>query len=205
MRRTSTVADHTDFLFSRFVVPYYILGAKEVHLIYDKPCKQPFDPKIFERAKRDTNKFNKQHQCMAFTPTSKMPSNWGDYIACCTCKRSIIEAIGLLYLQTTRHRLRSGQCLVMAGCFGGQGEDNAIVMSGDERQLPQHDNRYDTDGEESDIRIWRHVKQSTATSILIYSPDTDVYNIGIGIYEEVSKDVIVQVNVASKEQKYIYI
>ena len=54
------------------------------------------------------------------------------------------------------------------------------------------------------MRIWRHARQSQASSVLIYSPDTDIYNIGIGIYEEIQKDIIVQINIPSKENKYLY-
>ena len=39
----------------------------------------------------------------------------------------------------------------------------------------------------------------------MYSPDTDVSNVGIGIYNEIGKEVIVQVNVATKETRYVYI
>ena len=69
------------------------------------------------------------------------------------------------------------------------------------QELSQQDDRYNTDGEKSDIRIWRHVKQCEGEKILVYFPDTDVSNIGIGIYNEIGKEVIVQVNVATKETR----
>ena len=45
------------------------------------------------------------------------------------------------------------------------------------------------------------MKQCEGEKILVYSPDTDVSNIGIGIYNEIGKEVIVQVNVATKETR----
>ena len=205
LRYTNTVADHASLLFSRFISTYYALGATEVHIIYDKACKQLFGPKSFEISKRDDDKQNKQHKCLSFTPTTTMDSEWNEYIKCCTCKHSIIEALGLCYLQKMRHNLSVGQRLVLAGCFSGEDENNAVIITDNVQELPQQDERYDTDGEEADIRIWRHVKQCVGETILVYSPDTDVSNIGIGIYNEIGKEVIVQVNVVTKEPKYVYI
>ena len=47
---------------------------------------------------------------------------------------------------------------------------------------------------EADTRIWRHAIQTQGTNILIYSPDTDVYNIGLGLHVVncTSKQYIVQ-------------
>ena len=104
-----------------------------------------------------------------------------------------------------RYNLRVGQCLIQAGCFRGEDEDSAIVVTDAAQELSQQDDRYNTDGEESDIRIWRHVKQCEGEKILVYSPDTDVSNVGIGIYNEIGKEVIVQVNIATKETSYVYI
>lgn len=57
------------------------------------------------------------------------------------------------------------------------------------------------------MRIWRHVEAARAQRILVYSPDTDVYNIGISVAHKFPhKDVIVQVNVAhSHDLKYVQI
>ena len=57
---------------------------------------------------------------------------------------------------------------------------------------------------EADMRIWRHVAVVNAHRILVYSPDTDVYNIGTAVAHIFpQKDVIVQVNVAhSRDLRY---
>ena len=56
-------------------------------------------------------------------------------------------------------------------------------------------------------RIWRHVAAVNAQKILVYSPDTDVYNIGIAVAHKFpDKDVILQINVAhSRQCKYVHI
>ena len=46
------------------------------------------------------------------------------------------------------------------------------------------------------MRIWKHAFETQATRILIYSPDTDIYNIGLPLLSEIpNKEVIVQYNV----------
>ena len=41
-----------------------------------------------------------------------------------------------------------------------------------------------SNAEEANKRIWRHATQTSAQRILVYSPDTDVYNIGLPIIQE---------------------
>ena len=57
------------------------------------------------------------------------------------------------------------------------------------------------------MRIWRHVAVVNAHKILVYSPDTDVYNIGIAVEGRyLHKEVIVQINLAhSRELKYVHV
>ena len=199
MRRTATILHYSEFLFNRFVLPHYMGGATQVHLIFDKQNRQLFDPKMFERKRRDDNASTKKsHTCTPFTPNTQIPSKWMEYISCRTCKRSIVEAIGLSYL---RNRLTQGQqVLMLAGCFSGEGEDVPVLISGD--SLPQPTDNYSSNAE-ADICIWRHVQQVAATRILVYSPDSDVYNIGLGLFEEIRKDIIVQVNPISQDNKYV--
>ena len=104
---------------------------------------------------------------------------------CRECKRSIVEAVGLSFLQKGQLFLTGCQNLVIAGCLSGEGENNAWAICSSEaiaEPLPQ----YQSNAEEADNRIWRHAIQSWATNILIYSPDTDVYNIGLGLIGEIT-------------------
>jgi len=47
--------------------------------------------------------------------------------------------------------------------------------------IPDRGPLYTSNALEADNRIWRHAVQTTATKILVYSPDTDVYNIGLSM------------------------
>ena len=46
------------------------------------------------------------------------------------------------------------------------------------------------------MKIWRLVTKTDARHILVYSSDTDVYNIGLSVLNRISdKDIYVQLNV----------
>ena len=50
---------------------------------------------------------------------------------------------------------------------------------------------------EADMRVWRHTLQTKRQRILIYSPDTDVYNIGLTLVQPSSQH-LVQINLPSQ-------
>ena len=190
LRRNTTIATYSQFLFHCFVSPHYIAGSSEVHLVFDEDTKQQFDIKSFERRKRDSKEKSSYHTCINFQPETANPTKWQDYLTCRTCKRSIIEAIGLSLL---RSRLtRDSQVLVLAGCFCGSEEDTPVITTGD--SLPQPLPSFTTNAEEAALIIWKHVKECSSVKILIYSPDSDVCNIGLGLFEELHKDIVIQLN-----------
>ena len=176
LRRTKTIAHYGQ---QRFALKYYQAGVSEVHLIFDEPGRQAFNPKVFEHSKRDQKSISKIHEHVTFTPDAATPSTWRDYIECRQCKRSLIKAIGLSYLKKGRLMLRQGQTLVIAGCFSGEGENNNVWII-HAHSIPESTSRYTSNAEEADMRIWCHATRSWANRILIYSPDIDVYNIGLG-------------------------
>lgn len=83
----------------------------------------------------------------------------------------------------------------MAGGFQGEIQDTAWCVTGNHR--PQPNPLYTCSAEESDTRIWLHVRESNAERVLVMSPDTDVYNIGL---TQTDKSVVVQINLYSSKQ-----
>lgn len=116
---------------------------------------------------------------------------------------AIIEAIGLSYMQSARFSLRNHQSLVWQDVFlVMQTKCPSLFL---EMAIYQLVFQCSSRAEEADMRIWRHVTVANAQRILIYSPDTDVYNIGVAVANKLSH-VIVQINVVyAREQKYIHI
>ena len=93
--------------------------------------------------------------------------------------------------------LQGQQHLVLAGCFTS--EYTWLIRAG---ALPETAYLYTSNAHEADNRIWRHAIQTTANKILVCSPDTDVYNIGLSMPN--NKDYIVQLNVHhSPDKKYL--
>ena len=66
---------------------------------------------------------------------------------------------------------------------------------------------YYSNAEEADNRIWRHAVQCHANVILIYSPNTNVYNIGLShLSQRPNTTYVIQLNMPhSDEKRYINI
>ena len=70
--------------------------------------------------------------------------------------------------------------------------DTVWYVQGNNKAQP--DPLYLCKAEESDTRIWFHVKHTVSRNILIMSPDTDVYHIGSPLQRSTDKHVILQIN-----------
>ena len=57
-----------------------------------------------------------------------------------------------------------------------------------------------TSAAEADTRVWLHAKKTTAQTVLVISPDTDTYHIGLGLPWIKDKHVIVQINQLSSKE-----
>ena len=201
LRHTTNITDYAKLLFKRFVLPQYSAGAREVHLVFDIKGQNKFNPKCFEQARRDQHSSNSDgHYHVQFTPITKIPTGWRGYIECRQCKQSIIEAIGLSYLQTARYLIPPHKEFVLAG----YAQDGGTPMAIRENTLPEPHTQYYSNALEADMRIWTHVIHTEQQQVLVYSPDTDVYNIGLTITTD--KECIVQVNLPhTAETKYVHL
>lgn len=84
--------------------------------------------------------------------------------------------------------------MIVAGCISGSGEDNAWLLHTAQFVVEQPVDYY-SNAEEADSRMWRHAVQCQANVVLIYSPDTDEYNIGFSHFNQHPKvTYIVQLN-----------
>ena len=79
-----TFSDYGDFLFARFIVPQWLRGSKEVHVIFDSPGRIPESPKLFERARcDDCATVLSNHLCNEITNNSQIPSKWRENFINC--------------------------------------------------------------------------------------------------------------------------
>ena len=91
---------------------------------------------------------------------------------------------------------------VLAGCFGGEATNTAWLVQNN-YTIPQLLPEYSTNAEETDLRIWRRVFKTSATRILLYSRDTDVYNIGLGLVRDINKDLFIQINLPHLDNQFL--
>ena len=91
--------------------------------------------------------------------------------------------------------------MYLAGGFDDPITDTSWYVKNNNR--PQPDPKYNSNAEETDTRLWVHVKHTEYTQILVLSPDTDVYHIGLPLNNG-NKQVIIQVSpINAKEVKFL--
>lgn len=61
---------------------------------------------------------------------------------------------------------------------------------------------YQSNTQEADMCVWRHATQTQKQHILIYSPDTDVYNIGLTLVQP-NHQYVIQINLPHKTPRYV--
>ena len=106
-----------------------------------------------------------------------MHKNWREnYLNCRQCKGNLVLFLGNHFLKTASTYLGTNQILYIAGAFEGAISDTAWFVND-----PQPDPLFTSNAEESDTRLWLHVKKSRYARVLISSPDTDVYVIGMAL------------------------
>lgn len=205
LRQHKTIEQYAYLLFKQFAIPYYQRGAKEVHLVFDYPGRLTFNPKDCEHKRRyndnQAKTTAKEHCHIVFSPQSAIPRPWRAYLDCRQCKRSLVEALGLVYLRSAQAYLKTAQILVLAGCFSGEGEDDSWVITGC-HTVPTSTSMYRSNAQEADMHVWRHATQTQHQRVLVYSPDTDVYNIGVVLVVP-TKQFMVQVNLPQNPSEYV--
>ena len=99
-------------------------------------------------------------------------------------------------------RFREHQKVILAGCFSGVEEDQAWeVTTRGAQTVPT----LSCEAQEADTRVWLHVLRSQGTRKLVYSPDTNVYHIGLPLVHNQSLDVYVRISVFFSSQEHRYL
>ena len=98
--------------------------------------------------------------------------------------------------------MQQNQTVYVAGGYNGVIQDTCWFVRNNSK--PQPDPKYTSNAEETDTRIWLHVRQTKCTKVLVVSPDTDTYHIGLPLVPQSDKEVLVQINpINSKEMKLV--
>ena len=108
------------------------------------------------------------------------------------------------FLHNIARHLRQDNIFLVAGGFQGAIQDTAWFVSYGTR--PQPNPAYTSNAEEADTRLWMHVKRTNTSKILILSPDTDIYHIGLPLEHGSEKNIVIQLSTFnSKDLKYLHL
>ena len=196
-----TLADYCKFLIQRFISPQFHKGCTEVHIIFDNPGQLNHTPKYFEQRQRDTRVgLSDTHYCDELSNTTPITTDkWRiNFLNCRICKRNLVKLVGNYILSNISTHLQTNQSLYVAGCFDDTISQTTWSVTANDIREPNPS--YTSNAEETDTRIWLHVKQMKPTNILILSPDTDVYHIGLPLQCTTVKNIIVQINAISSKE-----
>ena len=185
-----TMKDYSNFLIRRFAVPHLHRGVKEVHIVFDCAGLSLRTPKEFEQSRRDSeHALPTDHVHYVFSDDALVPQKWRECLQCRKCKRELILYLGKSFdCVSTRAYLGASQKLVLGGCYE-DGKCKCVTNSGSDL-CPQ----LKSDATEADTRVWLHVVHSVGRKELLFSPDTDVYHIGLTAVNCDELDVYVQIS-----------
>ena len=176
------IVDYCQLLANWFVLPHFKNGVKQVHVIFDCPNTNNKSPKEIERNKRDKeHKVTSHHTHANITQSGEIPSNWrDDIINCHECKKNLCHFLGMDMLQTVQTSLQEGQQFFTSGGFYGTLFNKCMLTTNSSTEIIES---LQSNSEETDLRIWLHCKYAYGTKKLVYSPDTDIYHIGLPLID----------------------
>ena len=181
------MSEYAELLLSQYVRPHFQAGSYEVHVIFDNPGSMAETPKELEQKRRDSTakKNDTNHVCAEITSKAPLQTNWRAFLACRQCKKELTNYLGQEFLSIVAKFLTIHQTFI---CNIGE-VAQSVTHAGENLPCPQ----LWTNADEADMRVWLHCVHSTGSKKLIFSPDTDVYNIGLAFVDLLQgKEVIVQ-------------
>ena len=196
-----TMAEYAQSLLRRFIVSQFSKGGNEVHVIFDNPGRLWNTPKYFEQKRQDSiAKVSPDHTCSDLTTSTVVQhKKWREnHINCRKCKRTVVKFVGNFFLQNAASYLSGNQTLYIAGASDDDITDTAWFVR--HQSQPQPDPTFTCAAEETDTRLWYHVKKTHSNKILIMSPDTGVYMIGLPLDGTKQKDIILQISTYSAQE-----
>jgi hypothetical protein len=92
--------------------------------------------------------------------------------------------------------------VVTSGGFEGENKDKAFGSSPEKGIFVI--SHLSANHEEGDTRVWFHAFKSTANRLIIYSPDTDTFLIGLPLIKKLTgKSIFVQLKIFSFDSEFI--
>ena len=130
----------------------------------------------------------------------KIHPKWREIIDCRICKRLLVVYLGDAFLRISPQVLRGEQRLYIAGASDGQ--DRNICWYTTCRGIEEISLNLTSNAEEADTRVWLHVLWAVGEHKLVFSPDADVYHIGMLLAHNMG-DVLIQLNPFGRDLKLL--
>ena len=189
------LGEYARFLILRYILTQFNRGSHKVQVIFDNPGCLQNSPKFFEQKRRDSiAKLASNHYCSELSSSTKIPGGkWREqFLNCQQCKRNLIKYLGKNFLDNIGPDLQPQQTLYVAGAFDGGITNTTWFVK--YNSSPEPEPPLSCNAEETDTRVWLHVTHTSFKKILVVSPDTDVYHIGLPLQCVKEKDILVQVS-----------
>ena len=171
----SCMEEYTQWLLHQYIRPHFRAGVQKVHVVFDTPGSMPETPKELEKRRRDEEVTGKvyAHECNEIQSSGGIPTKWRSVLACRKCKQCLTVYLAQEMLELAPHMLGSSQIFV-----SNVGETaKSVTATGEILPCPM----LWSNADEADLRVWLHCLHSRGTNKLLFSPDTDVYHIGLTI------------------------
>ncbi|CAC5405854.1 unnamed protein product [Mytilus coruscus] len=173
-----TFIDYAEFLFTRWIVKSHIqFKAQEIHVVFDHPNRNGESPKDIERSRR-THEFIQEN--ITYNTVSSdllLPTNWRNFLNVRDHKRKFVNYLSSQLINFALQRFQDHECTVVtAGGYEDLYVDKALgAGDGDISEFSD----FNSNHEEGDTRVWLHAIHSKSQRIIIYSPDTDTFFVGL--------------------------
>lgn len=181
--------EYVQMLFLKYIRPHYTYGTLEVYVIFDNVGARPETPKELEQKRRDmkTADSNLNHECCNFSDTTAIPEKWRNLLSCRQCKQKLTVYVAKTMLKVAPSFLSGDQEFIT------NVKQSAYSTNNERENLPRA--AFYSNADESDNEVWLHCVHAQGTRKLIYSPDTDIYHIGLAIVQSMpNTHVLVQLS-----------
>ena len=176
--------------------------ADNVHLVFDHPHRHGLSGKDVERHRRDqSSEPCNRHTNSTLTAASPCPSaaEWSCIIRCRDCKRQLVNLFSWASQLLVGLQPLENKNFVTAGGFDGALMDKAFREMAEGK--PVEEPGYGGNHEEADTRVWQHAVKFPKA--LVYSPDTDVMIIGLGVVDQGTHAIVRNDMPGSQQQTFI--
>lgn len=183
---TENMKEYAQSLCVRYIKPHFKRYTREVHVVFDNPGSQTENPKEMEQCRRDAASAAEleDHECMTFESGTEIPKNWSATLACRKCKAALTRYLAKEFLRIAPNYMRVPDQEFFTNIKG-------TAYSSDQFEVEKERPSLSTNLDEADMPIWLRCVHCTGSKILIFSPDTDVYHIGLPVVQRMPHNKVV--------------